>query len=99
LAVAVGLSEIPVLPQKLLEEMLPGVGRALFKRKISEKKPAFFKFLTKFRAKSCVLNPKLGDWACRFFELLLKFCAKNYALNTKLGDWEDRQDPERKKPA
>jgi hypothetical protein len=31
LAVAVGLGKIPVLPQKLLEELLPGVSGALFK--------------------------------------------------------------------
>jgi hypothetical protein len=35
LAVAVGLSKLPVLPQKLLEELLPGVSSALFKRKNS----------------------------------------------------------------
>jgi hypothetical protein len=33
LAVAVSLGEIPVLPEKLLEELLPGVRRALFKGK------------------------------------------------------------------
>jgi hypothetical protein len=31
LAVAVGLSEVPVLPQKVLKEALLGVRRALFK--------------------------------------------------------------------
>jgi hypothetical protein len=31
MALAVCLSKVPVLPKKLLEESLPGVGRALFK--------------------------------------------------------------------
>ena len=59
----------------------------------------FRTFLVKFRAKSKDLNPQLGDWLCRFCAFLVKFLATSYALNTKLGDWEDRQDPERKKPA
>jgi hypothetical protein len=33
LAVAVGLSKVPMLPQKLLKEALPGVRRVLFKLK------------------------------------------------------------------
>ena len=33
LALAVRFSEVPVLPEKLLEEVPPGVGRALFKTK------------------------------------------------------------------
>jgi hypothetical protein len=33
LAVAVGLGKVPVLPKKLLEELLPGVRGALFKMK------------------------------------------------------------------
>ena len=33
LALAVRFSKIPVLPQKLLKEVLPGVGRALFKKR------------------------------------------------------------------
>jgi hypothetical protein len=33
LAVAVGLGKVPVLPKKLLEELLPGIRRALFKGK------------------------------------------------------------------
>jgi hypothetical protein len=32
LAVAVGLGKIPMLPEKLLEELLPGIRGALFKR-------------------------------------------------------------------
>jgi hypothetical protein len=31
LAVAVGLSKVPMLPQKLLKKLLPGVSSALFK--------------------------------------------------------------------
>jgi hypothetical protein len=31
LAVAVGLGKVPMLPQKLLKELLPGVSSALFK--------------------------------------------------------------------
>jgi hypothetical protein len=31
LAVAVGLGKVPMLPQKLLEELLPGIRGALFK--------------------------------------------------------------------
>jgi hypothetical protein len=31
LAVAVGLGKVPMLPEKLLEELLPGIRRALFK--------------------------------------------------------------------
>jgi hypothetical protein len=33
LAVAVGLGKVPVFPEKLLEELLPGVRGALFKMK------------------------------------------------------------------
>jgi hypothetical protein len=33
LAFAMCLREVPVLPKKLLEELLPGVCHALFKRK------------------------------------------------------------------
>jgi hypothetical protein len=33
LALAVGFRKLPVLPQKLLEEVLPGIQRALFKIK------------------------------------------------------------------
>jgi hypothetical protein len=86
LALAVGLGKEPVLPHKLLKELLPGVQGALFKLKDSGKAmPAFcfkqsfalrtaystrnsgtsyagFLFPRKFRAKNCVLNPKLGDW-------------------------------------
>jgi hypothetical protein len=61
----VGLRELPVLPQKLLEELLPGVQHALFRLKRSGKKDASID--RKFRAKNCDLNPKLGDWLCRFF--------------------------------
>jgi hypothetical protein len=41
LAVAVGLSKVPVLPQKLLEELLPGVGSALFKGRNNLSTPGF----------------------------------------------------------
>jgi hypothetical protein len=57
LALAVGLSKLPVLPQKLLEELLPGVSSALFKGKIVVRKKQGF-------------NPKLGDWQCRFCAFL-----------------------------
>ena len=60
MALVVGLRKLPVLPQKLLEEMLPGVQRALFKIKRSGKEDAGID--RKFRAKCCALNPKLGDW-------------------------------------
>jgi hypothetical protein len=33
LALAVRFSKVLVLPEKLLKEVLPGVGRALFKKK------------------------------------------------------------------
>jgi hypothetical protein len=33
LVVAVGLGKVPVLPEKLLKELLPGVRGALFKMK------------------------------------------------------------------
>ena len=56
LAFTMCLREVPMLPQKLLEEGLPSVSRELFKKKR----------LVKFCAKNKVLNPKLGDWQCRF---------------------------------
>ena len=52
LALAVCLSEVPVLPKKLLKEDLPSVSRGLFKEMML--------------AESKDLNPKLGDWLCRF---------------------------------
>ena len=108
LALVVCLSEVPVLPEKLLKEDLPSVSRALFKEmmlvkskdlnpKIGDWLCWFRAFLVKFRAKSKDLNPKLGDWLCRFRAFLVKFRAKSYALNTKLGDWEDRQDSAKKR--
>ena len=54
-----GLRKFPVLPQKLLEEMLPGVQRALFKKKVPVRR---CRYRTKFRAKNCALNTKLRDW-------------------------------------
>jgi hypothetical protein len=38
LVLAVSIGKKPVLPQKLLEELLPGVHGALFKIKVSGKK-------------------------------------------------------------
>jgi hypothetical protein len=66
LALAVGLGEVPVLPQKLLKELLPGVQGALSKQKVPVRLCRRF-VSSKFRAKNCVLNPKLGDWLCQFF--------------------------------
>jgi hypothetical protein len=76
LALVVCLSEVPVLPKKLLKEDLLSVSHGLIKKKM----------LVKFRAKSKDLNPKLGDWLCRFRAFLVKFHVKSKDLNPKLGD-------------
>jgi hypothetical protein len=52
-----GSTEVPVLPQQSLEELLPGVEGALHKFKLAVSYASFWQF----RAKCFVLNPKLGD--------------------------------------
>ena len=53
-----GLRKVPVLPQQPLEDLFPGVEGALHRAKVAVSYAGFLQF----RAKYCVLNPKLGDY-------------------------------------